>query len=290
MLCSKLGHQATVLGAKGDGVSDDWAALQAAVDQHPVVYLPKGFYRMSQPLVMRKDGGALVGVGRTLCHLMPLSDPDRAPPRRPTPVLDVVAKGVTIGMLTVVTWDHLPGFAVSWSGTGIWRQTFYNRVQESSFPPFGRAVDPLRPALHPGTPFGIPLMHMRGGGAFYDLNLDFGCCFGTALPPPSVPVQPDTASSGEVWLQLPSYRSLLVNGSTAGVRFYPLNLEQDFGEAHTEIRYSFNVTAYGAKSENNYVVVWIRDSDLVTVHGYGGNASPFRNKTARHFPAQFPPF
>ena len=36
-------------------------------------------------------------------------------------------------------------------------------------------------------------------------------------------------------------------------RFYPLNAEQDFGEAHTEIRYSSNVTMFGAKSENNYV-------------------------------------
>ena len=36
-------------------------------------------------------------------------------------------------------------------------------------------------------------------------------------------------------------------------RFYPLNAEQDFGEAHTEIRHSSNVTIFGAKSENNYV-------------------------------------
>jgi hypothetical protein len=54
---------------------------------------------------------------------------------------------------------------------------------------------------------------------------------------------------------------------------------QDFGEAHTEIRFSRNVTIFGSKSENNYVVVWIRDSDLVTVHGHGGNASPFSNRT-----------
>ena len=65
-----------------------------------------------------------------------------------------------------------------------------------------------------------------------------------------------------------------------------------------EIRYSSNVTMYGAKSENNYVVIWVRDSDLVTLHGYGGNASPFANKTdasgrrqdgrvAAYMPSQF---
>ena len=131
-------------------------------------------------------------------------------------------------------------------------------------------------------------------GAFYDFNLDFGCCFGTALPTPvsfqrknpdfllknvdfllknvdfiikPIIAPPDTSSSGEIYLQRPSYRTVLVNGSTAGVRFYPLNAEQDFGEAHTEIRYSRNVTMYGAKSENNYVVLWIRDSDLVVSTG-----------------------
>lgn len=95
------------------------------------------------------------------------------------------------------------------------------------------------------------------------------------------------ASSDEILLQRPHYRSLLVNGSKGnGVRFYPLNLEQDFGEAHTEVRFSRNVTFFGAKSENNFVVVWVRDSDLVTLHGYGGNASPFSNHTRYH--AGFP--
>ena len=48
------------------------------------------------------------------------------------------------------------------------------------------------------------------------------------------------------------------------------------------MRYSSNVSIYGAKSENNYAVLWVRDSDRVSVHGYGGNASPFANKTKYH--------
>merc|ERR1711871_1553599 len=116
-------------------------------------------------------------------------------------------------------------------------------------------------------------MGISGGGKFYDYNLDFGCCFGHVVPPPPVDPGPDTASSDQVLLQLPGYRTLLVNGSTGGLGFYPLNAEQDFGEAHTEIFNSSNVTIFGAKSENNFVVVWIRDSDRITLHGYGGNAA-----------------
>eukprot|EP01051_Picozoa_sp_SAG22_P016753 SAG22_NODE_2433_length_2578_cov_1.849133_2_plen_244_part_00 len=158
----------------------------------------------------------------------------------------------------------------------------------------------------------VPLQMISGGGRFYDYNLDFGCCFGHVVPPPPVDPGPDTASSDEILLQLPGYRTLLVNGSTAGessrgqasrqadrermlsriytmlwavafpparcdceqqscfgancltgvlacslvrdnqsinrpagLGFYPLNAEQDFGEAHTEVLHSANVTMFG---------------------------------------------
>ena len=141
--------------------------------------------------------------------------------------------------------------------------------QEATFPPFSApSAGPSHHVLRKkGTRFAVALSIISGGGAFYDFNLDFGCCFGTVLPRPPIVAPPDTSSSGEILLQDPTYRTVLVNGSTAGVRFYQLNAEQDFGEAHTEIRYSTNVTMYGAKSENNYVVIWVRDSDLVTLHG-----------------------
>jgi hypothetical protein len=64
-------------GVVGDGVTDDWKALQAAVDNFDTVFLPKGFYRLSRPLVLTRKGVSLVGVGKTISFLMPLSDPVR---------------------------------------------------------------------------------------------------------------------------------------------------------------------------------------------------------------------
>lgn len=241
-------------GAVGDGVTDDWKALQSAVDSFDTVVLPKGFYRLSRPLLLRRKGAALVGVGRTISFLMPVSDPpadspfaalSSAPAREA--VLDVVADGVTVSHLTIATWDHLPCRALHWRGAaGTWRQSFFNRLTEATFPPFSA---PGAGLLHhiphkTGTRFGVALSVISGGGAFYDFNLDFGCCFGTVLPRPPIVAPPDTSSSGEILLQDPDYRTVLVNDSTAGVRFYQLNAEQDFGEAHTEIRYSRNVTMY----------------------------------------------
>ena len=116
---------ALACGCRGDGVADDYAALQACVAAHPIVVLPKGFYRLSQPLVLGAAPGsgrprALVGVGRTLSFIMPTSSPAAFGER---PVVDVLGDGITVGFLTVVTWDHIPDtYALHWRGArSVWR-------------------------------------------------------------------------------------------------------------------------------------------------------------------------
>ena len=43
------------LGAKGDGVTDDTAAVQKAIAEHPVLYIPMGRYVVSDTLKLRPD-------------------------------------------------------------------------------------------------------------------------------------------------------------------------------------------------------------------------------------------
>jgi hypothetical protein len=43
------------LGVKGDGQSDDTAALQAAVNAHPVLYFPSGYYIVRDTLVLKPE-------------------------------------------------------------------------------------------------------------------------------------------------------------------------------------------------------------------------------------------
>lgn len=69
-----------------------------------------------------------------------------------------------------------------------------------------------------------------------------------------------------IYIKGSDYRTLLIRDSTAGVRVYAHNTEQDMGDAHTEIRNSSDVALYGAKSEGNYVAVWIRDSHNVRIY------------------------
>ena len=48
-------------GATGDGIHDDTAALQKAIDSNKAVYLPQGMYKVSDTILLRKDT-VLVGL------------------------------------------------------------------------------------------------------------------------------------------------------------------------------------------------------------------------------------
>ena len=49
------------LGAMGDGVSDDTKAIQQAIDTHDVIYVPQGWYRLTQPIRL-KPTTVLIGL------------------------------------------------------------------------------------------------------------------------------------------------------------------------------------------------------------------------------------
>ncbi|MFZ2996153.1 glycosyl hydrolase family 28-related protein [Sphingobium sp.] len=57
------------LGAKGDDSNDDTAAIQKAIDTHKVVYLPAGFYRVSDTLRLRPDT-VLLGLHPSLTQIV----------------------------------------------------------------------------------------------------------------------------------------------------------------------------------------------------------------------------
>lgn len=56
-------------GAKGDGIADDTAAIQAAIDAGPVTYFPPGRYLVTATLLVSKQQ-SLVGAGRELSTII----------------------------------------------------------------------------------------------------------------------------------------------------------------------------------------------------------------------------
>ena len=84
------------LGAKGDGATDDTAALQNAIDRERTVYLPTGKYVVTDTLRLRPDS-VLVGLHPSATQLVL---PDRTPAFQgagpPKPLLEAPKNGTTI--------------------------------------------------------------------------------------------------------------------------------------------------------------------------------------------------
>lgn len=60
---SATGNSVKTYGAIGDGVADDTAAIQAALNAGGAVYFPMGEYKVSAPLRVELDGMSLIGEG-----------------------------------------------------------------------------------------------------------------------------------------------------------------------------------------------------------------------------------
>lgn len=243
-------------GAKGDGESDDYFALQRCVDSHDLVVLPKGFYRLSATLVLSRAGAALVGVGRTYSVLAAMSNASFV-----GPLLRVTSQRVVLFQIEYITFWHLPSiWLLDWqSPTGIWRQSHGYRTCDVV--PASNPHSVLPPKVGPscaGFPnrsFAVdldqPLSIISGGGSFYTFYV-------------------------EDWhYQGAGYRHLLVNGSTAGVKLYHVNPDCARGDAAVEIAGSHNVSIFGMKSEGNYCQLWVKRSENIMYTGFGGFASPF---------------
>jgi hypothetical protein len=87
---------ARALGARGDGTTDDTAALQKAIDGNRTVYLPMGRYIVTDSLTLRPDS-VLVGLHPNATQLVL---PDRTPAFQgvggPKPFVDAPKGGTTI--------------------------------------------------------------------------------------------------------------------------------------------------------------------------------------------------
>jgi hypothetical protein len=117
------------LGVAGDGKTDDTAALQAAINTHPVLYLPSGHYLVHDTLTLKPDT-VLIGLHPTLSQIDLAED---APAFRevgpPRPVLSAPSGATTV----------LSGFGISTGGinpraTGVlWRASENSLIDDVRF-------------------------------------------------------------------------------------------------------------------------------------------------------------
>ncbi|MBW8815423.1 MAG: SMP-30/gluconolactonase/LRE family protein [Caulobacterales bacterium] len=84
------------LGVKGDGVTDDTAALQAAIDARRVLYLPIGIYKITATLRLRPDT-VLIGLHPAATQLaLPDNNPAHAGVGPVAPMIETPSGGANI--------------------------------------------------------------------------------------------------------------------------------------------------------------------------------------------------
>jgi sugar lactone lactonase YvrE len=84
------------LGAKGDGVTDDTAALQKAIAEHRVLYIPMGRYIVTDTLKLRPDT-VLIGLHPSMTQFdLPDETAAFQGPGAPKPLLETPADGKNI--------------------------------------------------------------------------------------------------------------------------------------------------------------------------------------------------
>lgn len=84
------------LGAKGDGVTDDTAAIKRAIEKHRTIYFPSGHYVVTDTIVLKPDT-VLIGLSPTATQIdLPDSTPGFQGPGSPKALLETPHGGTNI--------------------------------------------------------------------------------------------------------------------------------------------------------------------------------------------------
>jgi hypothetical protein len=198
--------------AKGDGRSDDTLALQKAIDKSRMVFLPKGRYKISRPLILRADS-VIFGVRRDLSEISPISEaPAFSDLRDPSPLLETVDDSdatTTVALLQLKS--TIPGaYALRW------RAGRHSAVRSVGF---------VRWPTSGVSNHAFVLVEGNGGGRWFNLE---NC---------------------EGYDEDSDYRHLLVRNTREPMEVYMLNLEYSRSSYMAEFVNVANISIYSLKGE-----------------------------------------
>lgn len=231
-------------GVKGDGLTDDTAGLQKAIDSDEYIFLPKGYYKITEPLRL-KANTKIIGVGQNLSQILVCQKGEgvfgKATENTPAIITeDTSDASLILAYCGVVTARELPNiYALKWqcAGDSVLRNfAFYGD-------PGYRITWMTKDRSHPWI-----LVCGNGGGKWYN----FWC---------------DITQGGK------GYRILKLDNTSQPFSIYSCNVEHSRSEYEMEIVNSSNVVLYNLKCECNTPDILIKDSRNIAVFSKGGDAS-----------------
>lgn len=236
-------------GVVGDGIADDTKALQKAIDNEEYIFLPKGYYRITDTIKLRENT-KIIGVAQNLSQILVTQSPDGAfaDIHRNAPALltlDTTEASVVLGYCGIVTARELVHVhALEWrcAGASLLRNfVFYSD-------PGYRITWMTKERQNPWI-----LVTGNGGGRWYNFWCDI--------------VQ------GEK-----DYRILKLENTHNPFYIYTCNAEHSRSDAEMEISGCKNVVIFAFKGEGNTPDLRIKNSDNIAVFTRGGDSSAYPGK------------
>jgi hypothetical protein len=232
---------ATSIGAKGDGVTDDTAAIQRAIDEADSVFLPRGDYLISSTIHLRANT-RLFGVPsvRTRIHGMRTWDPAG----KFTPLL------ATVDSATART--HLGDIELDLPDTSHAQTYLYGvdwRAGRSSIARQIAVQLPWQNNIWDTADRHLVHIAGHGGGKWYGLQI------GEEIPART---------------HSPGFRTLLVEGTSAPLTFYQPNAEHARSASQLEFDWASNFRILGIKTEAT-TIAELKNAKNALIAGHAGH-------------------
>lgn len=243
----------TDFGARADDGVDDTAAIQAALDRHHKVFVPKGTFVITDTLRLNTDN-QLFGVAKHLSVIRAGTDWRGEPGRPLITTVDDPSARTTLSFLLIERPHGLPSAPLlEWrAGAGSVVRDIMGGVSRDRI----EKVPTSSSAGFRGT----YAIRGNGGGRWYGLAAEWNR------------MKRDTSE--------PGYRHLVIEGTRQPLAMYGVNIERGLSDPQIEIVDADKVTIYYLKSETlehqgeRAGVLQINDSRNIALFGYSGNARP----------------
>ncbi len=239
--------------AIGDGIADDTDALLYAIDNYYKVYLPKGIYKVNEPIRL-KYHTKLFGAGKTYSIIR--ADKNWKPTDGTAIVETIYNASAQSSLSWILIESHLKENPMLTSLK--WRVGADTYIRDIMMG-YTDWVHPDSSYIHNHHAF--EFSHF-GGGKVYALAAEW--------------TKNQPASKGDY------YRGLLVDGTSEPLNFYGLNVERVQSPIQAEIRNSSNVNIFFYKSEAGAysggadtlapsLPILVKNSCNVNIHACTGN-------------------
>jgi len=289
-------------GARGDGETDDTDALQRAIDENEIVFLPHGAYRVSRTLRL-KPNTKLLGLHApyTMIAPLPVKEGDFADCANPRPVIqtaDTADADTQLSWLSVFMPRELaPGaYMLDWrcGGSSRMRCVFpLTGITENELEPLAKGIFPWHNWTWQDFKFPNRMgnLGIKDAPRVFDYLSDRSQKQAPGMDREATPNHPMTIVTGHGaggWYPFmaldarshgPDYRRILVHDCDGPFRLYHAHLQYIRSQFEMEIVRSSNVSIFGIKNEEYAVKVWARDSEGLLIVGLGGvgNRNPEQN-------------